>query len=84
MIAASLQRIWQSFRGDSTVLHFDGDRLTSSGDAVSRAKLSDIQDVLRESGCPSATIRLRKNGRVIFSAGIDASLHQRLRNLLFS
>jgi hypothetical protein len=80
----TLQTFLRFFNADATVLHFDGVRLSSTGDAISRAKLSDIQDVLRESNCSPATIRLRKNGRVVFSANINVALHQRLRNLLFS
>jgi hypothetical protein len=79
-----IQRFLHFASSDATVLHFDGDRLTSTGDTISRAKLSDIQDVLRESNCGPASIRLRKNGRAVFSASINVALHQRLRNLLFS
>lgn len=77
-----LSRFLGSLTTATTVFAWDGSTVTlRKGKAASRITLA-LQRLLRAEQSPSGTISLRKDGRI--STSLDASLHQRIRNIIHS
>jgi len=82
-----IKRIFRAFRipsSDTAVLVFDGAGLTLEQGKLRGKVVADLESELRQADCGRGEIRLRKDGKVVFSGAIPESLHQRIRNLLFS
>lgn len=76
--------LFRRFSGTATTLAFDGRQLHVRGAPIPNRDRAAVEEILRSADCRAGTIALRKNGRIACSRGIPESLHQRIRNLLFS
>ena len=61
---------------------YSGDNAHCLKGKVTQKTLTQVADLCRQHGIPSAEIWLTGNGRVNFSREIPKSLHQRFRNVV--
>ena len=76
------RRLANSLSSDTLRLDFDGQSLFLRKGKLPSRVVREIQSLLRQDHAPSSRISIRKNGRITIGESIDASLHQRIRNLL--
>ena len=82
-IAREFARRFRLPKDYGTLLTYENGTLAVSGDAIKSQIVSDIEDVLGSSASEVGSIRIRQDGRIVFS-GIEDHLHQRIRNLLLN